>query len=112
MNTYSTWYPPVQQTLMCLSKLYRTVEHKVFAGLAQDAIAACTIAVQVSLDTHVVTGKQWLSLAPKAFFSESAPFVYQGQQLRREVPVGSAHPGSHAQPEAQMPQVHYDLPIA
>ena len=46
-NTYSTWYPPVRQTLMCLSKLYRTVEHKVFAGLAQDAIAACTVAVQV-----------------------------------------------------------------
>lgn len=47
MNTYGTWYPPVQQTLTCLSKLYRTVEHKVFAGLAQDAIAACTAAVQV-----------------------------------------------------------------
>ena len=47
MNTYGTWYPPVQQTLICLSKLYRTVEHKVFAGLAQDAIAACTAAVQV-----------------------------------------------------------------
>lgn len=37
----------MQQTLTCLSKLYRSVEHKVFAGLAQDAIAACTAAVQV-----------------------------------------------------------------
>ena len=49
MNTYGTWYPPVQQTLMCLSKLYRAVEHRVFAGLAQDAIAACTTAVQVGM---------------------------------------------------------------
>ena len=49
MADYSTWYPPVQQTLLCLSKLYSCVEHKVFAGLAQDAIAACTEAVQVSL---------------------------------------------------------------
>ena len=49
MAEYSTWYPPVQKTLLCLSKLYTCVEHKVFAGLAQDAIAACTEAVQVGL---------------------------------------------------------------
>ncbi|BDA42423.1 Conserved oligomeric Golgi complex subunit 3 [Coccomyxa sp. Obi] len=48
MNAYSTWYPPVQRTLLCLSKLYRCVEPKVFAGLAQDAVSSCTTAVQLA----------------------------------------------------------------
>ena len=47
LNAYTTWYPPVQQTLLCLSKLYRCVEPRVFAGLAQDAVSSCALAVQV-----------------------------------------------------------------
>lgn len=47
LNAYTTWYPPVQQTLLCLSKLYRCVEAKVFAGLAQDAVSSCAATVQV-----------------------------------------------------------------
>jgi len=42
----AAWYPPVQRTLGCLSRLYRCVEHRVFAGLAQDAVASCAAAVQ------------------------------------------------------------------
>ena len=61
MVTYGTWYPPVQRTLLCLSKLYRAVEHKVFAGLAQDAIAACTVAVQVKLGMGVLIKLVWRS---------------------------------------------------
>ena len=49
LETYAAWYPPVQQTLMCLSKLYRCVEQRVFAGLAQDAVTSCTATVQVTL---------------------------------------------------------------
>jgi hypothetical protein len=47
LKSYATWYPPVQHTLLCLSKLYRCVEPKVFAGLAQDAVSSCAAAVQV-----------------------------------------------------------------
>ena len=47
-SAYASWYPPVQQMLLCLSKLYRCVESRVFAGLAQDAVSSCTKAVQVS----------------------------------------------------------------
>ena len=47
-SAYASWYPPVQQMLLCLSKLYRCVEARVFAGLAQDAVSSCTKAVQVS----------------------------------------------------------------
>jgi len=40
------WYPPVRATLAVLGKLYRTVEPETFAGVAQEAVAVCTEAVQ------------------------------------------------------------------
>ena len=46
-ETYPAWYAPVQRTLLCLSKLYRCVDARIFSGLAQEAVAACTISVQV-----------------------------------------------------------------
>ena len=39
---YDTWYPTLQRTLMCLSKIYRCVESSIFESLGQDAVAACT----------------------------------------------------------------------
>lgn len=51
-DTYAAWYPTVQRTLTCLSKLYRCVESRVFAGLAQDAVTSCTAAVQVQSSTQ------------------------------------------------------------
>lgn len=30
-----TWYPPLEKTISCLSKLYRCLEPAVFTGLAQ-----------------------------------------------------------------------------
>jgi hypothetical protein len=41
------WYPPVRSTLLLLSKLYRCIDTRIFAGLAQEAVAACTACVQV-----------------------------------------------------------------
>ena len=35
------WYPPLERTLTCLSKLYRCVEIKTFAGLAHEAVSLC-----------------------------------------------------------------------
>eukprot|EP00891_Asterochloris_glomerata_P005633 jgi/Astpho2/5633/e_gw1.00079.14.1_t len=48
LDAYSAWYPPVRSTLLCLSKLYGCVGPKIFSGLAQDAVAACTASVQIS----------------------------------------------------------------
>jgi hypothetical protein len=45
-DPYQQWYAPVRSTLLLLSKLYRCVDTKIFAGLAQDAIAACSASVQ------------------------------------------------------------------
>eukprot|EP00882_Tetradesmus_deserticola_P019129 GHRQ01020577.1.p1 GENE.GHRQ01020577.1~~GHRQ01020577.1.p1 ORF type:complete len:235 (+),score=112.19 GHRQ01020577.1:147-851(+) len=42
------WYPPVRSTLLLLSKLYRCIDPKTFAGLAQEAVAACTACVQAA----------------------------------------------------------------
>lgn len=47
LESYKVWYPTVRETLSCLGKLYRCVEPRVFAGLAQDAVTACTASVQV-----------------------------------------------------------------
>lgn len=38
---YSAWYPPVERTLRLLSMLYRCVDARVFAGVAQESVAAC-----------------------------------------------------------------------
>ncbi len=43
---YSTWYPPLEKTLSCLSKLYRCLEPAIFTGLAQDAINMCSTSIQ------------------------------------------------------------------
>lgn len=34
-DVFRTWYPPLEKTLSCLSKLYRCLEPSVFTGLAQ-----------------------------------------------------------------------------
>ncbi|KAG1657780.1 hypothetical protein FOA52_012858 [Chlamydomonas sp. UWO 241] len=43
---YASLYPPVQSTLVCLSKLYRSIDARIFSGLAQEAVAACTHSIQ------------------------------------------------------------------
>ena len=41
----SVWLKVLPRTLWCLSKLYRTVDGKIFEGIAQEAILACTDAL-------------------------------------------------------------------
>ncbi|GAQ88312.1 oligomeric Golgi complex component 3 [Klebsormidium nitens] len=45
-DAYTTWYPPLERTLSCLSKLYRCVDHNIFTGLAQEAISLCSMSIQ------------------------------------------------------------------
>ncbi|CAA0836916.1 sec34-like family protein [Striga hermonthica] len=40
------WYPPLEKTITCLSKLYRCLEPAVFTGLAQEAIEVCSLSIQ------------------------------------------------------------------
>ena len=39
---YASWYPALEHTLLCLSKIYRFVEMTIFEELAHDAIQTCT----------------------------------------------------------------------
>lgn len=45
-DTYANWYPPLEKTLSCLSKLYRCLEPAIFTGLAQDSIGVCSMSIQ------------------------------------------------------------------
>lgn len=49
LEAYRVWYPPVRSSLLCLSKLYGCLDPKIFNGLAQDAVHAATVCVQVSI---------------------------------------------------------------
>ncbi|KAJ7955372.1 Conserved oligomeric Golgi complex subunit 3 like [Quillaja saponaria] len=45
-DMFKTWYPPLEKTLSCLSKLYRCLEPAVFTGLAQEAVEVCSTSIQ------------------------------------------------------------------
>ncbi|KAK8937019.1 hypothetical protein KSP39_PZI012323 [Platanthera zijinensis] len=45
-STVRTWYPPLEKTVSCLSKLYHCLEPDVFTGLAQEAVEFCSISIQ------------------------------------------------------------------
>ncbi|KAL4554308.1 hypothetical protein LXL04_039527 [Taraxacum kok-saghyz] len=47
-DVVKTWYPPLEKTLSCLSKLYNCLEQAVFTGLAQEAVEVCSLSIQVS----------------------------------------------------------------
>ncbi|KAJ6823791.1 conserved oligomeric Golgi complex subunit 3-like [Iris pallida] len=45
-DMFKSWYPPLEKTVSCLSKLYHCLEPAVFTGLAQEAVEFCLISVQ------------------------------------------------------------------
>ncbi|PIA43266.1 hypothetical protein AQUCO_02000593v1 [Aquilegia coerulea] len=45
-DVFKSWYPPLEKTLSCLSKLYRCLEPAVFTGLAQEAVEVCSASIQ------------------------------------------------------------------
>ncbi|KAJ4968835.1 hypothetical protein NE237_015536 [Protea cynaroides] len=47
-DVFKTWYPPLERTVSCLSKLYHCLEPTVFTGLAQEAIEVCSLSIQKS----------------------------------------------------------------
>ncbi|XP_031381426.1 conserved oligomeric Golgi complex subunit 3 isoform X2 [Punica granatum] len=45
-DVYKAWYPPLEKTISCLSKLYQCLEPAVFTGLAQEAVEFCSGSIQ------------------------------------------------------------------
>ncbi|VFQ92552.1 unnamed protein product [Cuscuta campestris] len=44
-NAIKMWYPPLEKTVSCLSKLYHSLEPAVFTGLAQEAVEVCSLSI-------------------------------------------------------------------
>jgi len=42
------WYPSVRRTLLCLSKLNRSLDKAIFQGLSQEALSACIANLSVA----------------------------------------------------------------
>jgi conserved oligomeric Golgi complex subunit 3 len=40
-DIHGMWYPTLKRTLICLSKLYRCLDKKIFEGLAQETLGMC-----------------------------------------------------------------------
>ncbi|RNA36024.1 Conserved oligomeric Golgi complex subunit [Brachionus plicatilis] len=40
-DQHGMWYPTLRRTLICLSKLYRCLDRKIFEGLAQETLSMC-----------------------------------------------------------------------
>ncbi|CAK4077997.1 unnamed protein product [Aphanomyces euteiches] len=56
-SVYVTWYPTLEHTLTCLSKVYRYVHMHIFEELAQDAVRMCTASLKMaSADITVEKG--------------------------------------------------------
>eukprot|EP00898_Chlorokybus_atmophyticus_P000708 jgi/Chlat1/1638/Chrsp127S01891 len=47
-DMYAGWYPPLERTLSCLSKLYRTVDVGIFTDFAQEAVTLCSSSIQLA----------------------------------------------------------------
>eukprot|EP00850_Spirogloea_muscicola_P001883 SM000007S20843 [mRNA] locus=s7:535084:547309:+ [translate_table: standard] len=43
---FDSWFPPLEKTLACLSKLYRCLGSSIFTSLAQEAIGVCSNSIQ------------------------------------------------------------------
>ncbi|OQS02683.1 oligomeric Golgi complex subunit [Thraustotheca clavata] len=56
-SVYATWYPTLEHTLMCLSKVYRYLNMNIFEELAQEAVSICTASLKMaSADITVQKG--------------------------------------------------------
>ncbi|KAI2800638.1 hypothetical protein RDWZM_009045 [Blomia tropicalis] len=47
-DLHGMWYPTVRSTIMCLSKLYRSLDKQTFQGLSQDVLFACIDSLEVA----------------------------------------------------------------
>ncbi|KPM05113.1 conserved oligomeric Golgi complex subunit 3-like protein [Sarcoptes scabiei] len=49
-DLHGMWYPTVRSSIMCLSKLYRTLDRTTFQSLSQEVLLACVDSLQVAFD--------------------------------------------------------------
>lgn len=47
-DLHGMWFPTVRRTLMCLTKLYRSLDKPTFQGLSQEVLAACIESLDIA----------------------------------------------------------------
>lgn len=45
-DVHGMWYPTVRRTVLCLTKLYRSLDKPIFQGMSQDVVAACLLSLE------------------------------------------------------------------
>ncbi|CAM6127701.1 unnamed protein product [Calypogeia fissa] len=90
LNSYTAWYPPLEKTLSCLSKLYRCIEPAIFTGLAQDAVGVCSISVQrasktISKQSSPMDGQLFLIKHLLVLREQIAPFDIEFAVTHKEL---------------------------
>nr|CAG4647727.1 EOG090X02EM [Moina brachiata] len=71
-DLHGMWYPPLRRALLCMSKLYRSVDRSTFQGLSQEVLAGACAAIanaaaqimanKTTLDAHLFHIKHLLIL--------------------------------------------------
>ena len=47
-SAFATWYPPLERTLVCLSKIYVAVDANVFGSLAHEGVTLCARSIEAA----------------------------------------------------------------
>ncbi|KAK3041135.1 hypothetical protein RJ639_027587 [Escallonia herrerae] len=89
-NVFQTWYPPLEKTVSCLSKLYRCLEPAVFTGLAQEAVEICSLSIQkasklVSKRSSAMDGQLFLIKHLLILREQIAPFDIEFSVTHKEL---------------------------
>ncbi|ONK74925.1 uncharacterized protein A4U43_C03F11520 [Asparagus officinalis] len=89
-DIFKTWYPPLEKTLSCLSKLYHCLEPPVFTGLAQEAVEFCSISIQnasklVTKKSSTLDGQLFLVKHLLILREQIAPFDIEFSVTHKEL---------------------------
>ncbi|KAL3625255.1 Golgi transport complex subunit 3 [Castilleja foliolosa] len=85
-----TWYPPLEKTITCLSKLYRCLEPGVFTGLAQEAVEVCSLSIQkasklIAKRSSIMDGQLFLIKFLLILREQIAPFDIEFSVTHKEL---------------------------
>ncbi|KAL1532935.1 Golgi transport complex subunit 3 [Salvia divinorum] len=85
-----TWYPPLEKTISCLSKLYRCLEPAVFTGLAQEAVEVCASSIQkaskqIAKSSSAMDGQLFLIKYLLILRDQIAPFDIEFSVTHKEL---------------------------
>lgn len=86
----STWYPTLEKTISCLSKLYHSQESAVFTGLAQEAVEVCSISLQkasklIARKSSLMDGQLFLIKHLLILREQIAPFDIEFSVTHKEL---------------------------